>query len=229
MNSNIPEHIAIILDGNRRWAKSHNLPPMTGHKKGFEHTLDIIYHAQKLGIKILTLYAFSTENWQRPKKEVDFLMKLFSSAFDKHGDIFNKKNIRLVHLGDKTRLQKSLIEKIEHGVDLTKNNDSMTVQLAINYGGRDEIRRMIKRLIQNKIEAENITDELISDNLDSAGISDPDLIIRTSGEKRISDFLLWQSAYAELYFCDKMWPDFKEEDLDVAIAEFQNRQRRFGK
>lgn len=224
----IPQHIAIIPDGNRRWAREKGLPSLAGHKKGFERTLDIILHAKDTEVKVLTFYAFSTENWNRTKDEVDYLMKMFGIFFDKYTEKFHKLGIRLRHLGNFENINEESIAKIMQGVELTKANKGLTVQLALNYGGRDELKRAIKKIVEEKVPAEEITEKIISDHMDTSGVSDPDLIIRTSGEHRLSGFLLWQSEYSEFLFSDKLWPDFTKKDFDKAILEFQNRQRRFG-
>ena len=225
----IPNHIAIIPDGNRRWAKSKGLPTLVGHKKGFDKTVDIVIHAQKIGVKVITFYAFSTENWDRAKEEVDYLMDLFTQFFNKYMKKFHKLGIKLRHLGNMDRLPVTSAERLKAGVELTKDNDGLIVQLALNYGGRDEIKRAIQKIVaQGKSETE-ISEELIGQSLDTAGVPDPDLIIRTSGETRLSGFLLWQSAYSELHFVEKYWPEFTIKDFDDVIADFNNRQRRFGK
>lgn len=226
---NIPSHIAIIPDGNRRWAKEKGFPTMIGHKNGFDKTVDIVVHAQKIGVKVITFYAFSTENWNRAKEEVDYLMDLFMKFFDTYMDKFHKLGIKLRHLGNINRLPESSAQKLKDGMKLTENNKGLVVQLALNYGGRDEITRAVKKIISQNIPEDKISEETISQNLDTANIADPDLIIRTSGETRLSGFLLWQSAYSELHFIDKYWPDFSTSDLDEVIDDYNNRQRRFGK
>ena len=225
----IPLHIAIIPDGNRRWAKSQGLPSLAGHKKGFDRTIGIIEHALELGVKVLTFYAFSTENWNRSKKEVDYLMELFNQFFERYIDKFDKMGCRFRHLGSYDHLSETSMETLKKAENITAHNSKMILQLALNYGGRDEICRTVKKLIENKTKGDEITGKLIADNLDTAGVPDPDLIIRTSGEQRVSGFLLWQAAYSELIFCDKFWPDFTNRELDRAIEEYQARQRRFGK
>jgi len=226
---NIPTHIGIILDGNRRWAKEKGLSTFSGHKKGVDNVREILKHAQKLGVKYLTFYCFSTENWDRAEKEIGYLMNLFITFIEKNLDEMMKEKVVLKHLGDPTRLPKRLQNVLIDACEKTKDNTGTVVSLAINYGGRDEIKRMIKKLIQEKIKPEDISDELINSHLDTGSIPYPDLLIRTSGEQRISGFLLWQAAYAELYFPKTYWPDFHEHDLDLAIEEFNRRQRRFGK
>lgn len=225
----IPNHIGIIVDGNRRWAKEKNYPSFIGHQKGAERIDEIIKYAQELGIMIISIYAFSTENWKRDEKEVMNLMNLFNTYAKSKKEEVNNLGIQVRILGDfqglPVFLQDSLIELIE----CSKNNEKMIVNLAINYGGRDELVRTFRKLLQiNKSNLE-ITEELINLNLDTAGLPDPDLIIRTSGEQRLSNFLPWQATYAELYFPKVHWPDFNKEQLDIALDEFQNRQRRMGK
>lgn len=225
----IPQHIAIVPDGNRRWAKSKGLPTLLGHKKGFDRTFEIITHAQELGVKVVTFYAFSTENWNRAKKEVDYLMNLFVMFFDKKMADLNHLGIKIRHLGDLDRLSTDCADRIRSGIELTKNNAGLVVQLAINYGGHDELRRAVQKIVAKKYKPENIDENLIRANLDTAGIADPDLMIRTSGEERLSNFLLWQSAYSELYFPTMTWPDFTKTELDRAIEEYNTRNRRHGK
>lgn len=225
----IPQHIAIILDGNRRWAKTKGFPVFLGHKKGMENAKKIVLYAQKVGVKIVTMYGFSTENWSRSEKEVDYLMKLFENFIDKYIDEYKKKGVQFRHIGSMKELPSSLQKKIKNAIEATKNNQGIIINLALNYGGRDEIKRTVQKLIEKKVKAEDITLDLIGENLDTAGLPDPDLIIRTSGEQRTSGFLLWQGAYSELYFPKVNWPDFDEKEFDKAIIEFNKRQRRFGK
>lgn len=225
----VPNHIGIIIDGNRRWAKEKHLPTFMGHRKGISGVKKILYYAQKLNVKMLTAYGFSTENWKRDSKEVNHLMNLFEEFVDKNINDMHKKGIRLRHLGSPSRLPETLQNKIREAVELTKNNTKMIFQLAINYGGRDELVRAVKKIINDKIKPEDISEHTISESLDTCDLPDPDLIIRTSGEHRLSGFLTWQTAYSELYFPNCMWPDFDESELDKALAEFSRRQRRFGK
>jgi len=229
ISNTLPYHIAIIPDGNRRWAKNKKLPSILGHKKGFDRAMEIIDVCYDLGVKVITLYGFSTENWNRAKDEVDYLAKLFVNFFDKNIEKFRKRGIKLIHLGEISRFSPDFQQRIKNGVAQTKNNSKMTVQLALNYGGRDEIRRAIQSIVEKGIKPEEISEETIRNALDSKDTPDPDLIIRTSGEERLSGFLLWQSAYAELYFRDINWPDFTKTELKKAIDEFAHRQRRFGK
>jgi undecaprenyl diphosphate synthase len=225
----IPDHIAIILDGNRRWAKAKGLPTFFGHKKGMENAKKIVLHAQNRGVKVITMYGFSTENWSRSEKEVGYLMKLFEKYIDKNIADYKKRGIRFRHIGSLKELPASLQEKIKHAIELTKDCTGIIANMALNYGGRDEIKRAIQKIIKSGVKASEIDFETISHNLDTAGLPDPDLVIRTSGEQRTSGFLLWQGAYSELYFPKVEWPDFDTDQFDKAIAEFNKRQRRFGK
>lgn len=225
----IPNHISITIDGNRRWAKNRGLTTLAGHTKGIINVKKICLHAQKLGIKIITLYAFSTENWKRSEKEVKNLMMLFEKFLDKNTRDLHKREIQIRHIGDLQKLPISLQKKIQNAINITRDNKQMIIQIALNYGGRDEIKRAIQKIIRKKIKEKEITEDLISKNLDTSGLLDPDLMIRTSGEQRLSGFLLWQSSYAELYFPKVCWPDFNEKELDKAILEYNKRQRRHGK
>jgi undecaprenyl diphosphate synthase len=227
---NIPRHIAIIMDGNRRWAKSKGLPTLEGHRRGYNKVKEVGNWCKKKGIKVLTLWAFSTENWNRSKEEVDYLMRLFKHALSKKEvSGFNKNGIRLQIIGQKERLSKELQQLVKEAEEKTKNNKEGILNLAISYGGRPDILQAIQKIIEKKIPAEKISEEIVDRNLLTAGLPDPDLMIRTSGELRTSGFLIWQSAYSELYFSEKYWPDFAEKDLDRALEDYANRQRRFGK
>ena len=228
ITKNVPRHVGIIIDGNRRWARRRGLPTLVGHTKGIMIVKKIVLYAQKLGIKILTVYAFSTENWKRSETEVNYLMKLFEKFIDKNIQEFHQKGTQLRYLGQLQGLPFSLQKKIKQAINLTKNNKSMIFNVALNYGGRDEIKRAIQKIIKKGYRAEEITEDLISQNLDTKGLPDPDLIIRTSGEQRLSGFLLWQASYSELYFSKVYWPDFNEKELDRAILDYSQRQRRFG-
>jgi len=225
----IPSHVAIILDGNRRWAKERGLPTFFGHRKGMDNAKKIVLYAQKVGVKVITMYAFSTENWSRSEKEVNYLMKLFENYIDKYIGDYHKRGIKFRHIGSLKELPASLQKKIKNAIELTKNNKGIIANLALNYGGRDEIKRTMQKLMNQGIKAEEVTLDLISENLDTAGLPDPDFIIRTSGEQRTSGFLTWQGAYSELYFPKVSWPAFDTKEFDKAIAEFNKRQRRFGK
>lgn len=217
-------HLAIIIDGNRRWAKNKGLPSFNGHKKGFEKVIEMGEYCLDKGIKTLSFYCFSTENWKRAKREVTYLMKLLELGLsDKNLERFNKKEIRLRIVGQKEKLPKSLQKRIKIVEESTKDNQKGTLNLLISYGGRNEIVEAVKKIVKNK---QSITEKNITENL---SVSEPDLIIRTSGEQRLSNFLTWQSAYSELYFCKKHWPDFNKTDLNKALEDYNSRQRRFGK
>lgn len=225
MNEKFPTHIAFILDGNRRWAKEHGLPSLIGHERGFNRAKEIIKYSYDKGIKVVTMYCFSKENWSRTKKEVSYLMKLFYQIIASFIDELDEMNIRVVHLGDKSELPKRLADIIEVAEDKTKDNSRMIVQLAMNYSGWDELKRAMNTIVEEKLP---VTVENIANCLDTKGQPDPDIIVRTSGEQRLSGFLLWQAAYAELYFTKVYWPDFTTEEFDKVIAEYQKRNRRFG-
>jgi len=231
--NNIPNHIAIIMDGNGRWAKEQNLPRSMGHRAGVETIRRILKEATKLGVKNLTLYAFSTENWARPKDEVGTLMKLLVTYLKKELKECHKNGVRMNVFGDTSKLPKECQDALKEALETTRNNTKINLNFALNYGGRNEIVRAIKLISldvkDNKIKEEDINDELVEKYLYTKGIPDPDLIIRPSGEQRLSNFLLWQCAYSEFWYSDINWPDFKEKDLRKAIADYQNRDRRFGK
>ncbi len=233
MKNNIPQHIAIIMDGNGRWAKKRNLPRVAGHKAGVETLRDVIERGGDLGVKHMTFYAFSTENWKRPEDEVKGLMNLLVAYLKSETKKLHENNIKINVIGDTSRLPKLAQNELKKSIDLTANNTSMTVHIALNYGARDEIVRAVKRIstdVKNgQLDVENIDDALISNNLYTAGTPDPDLMIRTSGEVRLSNFLLWQFAYTEFVFTDMYWPDFNGDALENAIEEYRNRHRRFGK
>ena len=229
MKQILPKHIGIMIDGNRRWAKGKKLPAFLGHKKGIERVVEIIDYAASKGIKVLTLYGFSTENWNRPKKEVDYLMNLFTEFARKYAHDFKKKGIQFCHIGGLEELPKSLQKEIKEAQRLTKDNKKMVLNIALNYGGRNEIVRAIRKIIQKKISPEKINEKVVMNYLDTKGLPDVDFIIRTSGEMRLSNFLPFQGTYAELYFPKICWPDFTKKQFDLAIKEFQKRRRRFGK
>ena len=228
----IPKHVAIILDGNGRWAKAKGLPRNAEHVQGAKVVEDMCEITYNMGIQYFTVYAFSTENWSRPKDEVDALMKLLRNYMVNAKKRANKNNMCVRVIGDKTGLDKDLQESILDLEESTKDNTGLHFQIAINYGGRDEITRAVRRLsadvAEGKLEADSITDETINSYLDTAGLPDPDLLIRTCGEQRISNFLLWQLAYTEFYFCDKAWPDFNKKELELAIESYNTRNRKFG-
>ena len=223
------KHIAIIMDGNRRWAKKHLLPSMMGHKKGVDALKKVTRACDDFGIKYLTLYAFSTENWNRKKEEVDFLMDLLATTLKSELDELNQNNVKMNFIGNLEELNENLQDILKFSKEKTKNNTGVVLTVAINYGARDEIINAVKKIIKDNKKEEDITPELISNYLYTKDIPDPDLLIRTSGEKRISNYLLWQVAYAEIYVTDIFWPEFGEKPLIDAILEFQSRNRRFGK
>lgn len=225
----VPQHIGIIMDGNRRWAKKKGLPGIKGHEAGgpvVERTLE---WCRKKGIKVLTLYAFSTENKGRSHQEVISLFKLMRKFLKKNIKDLNQKGIRLMISGKIEELPKVFKDDLKKAIKLTKDNTKGVLNIALRYGGRMEIVEAVKKIIKKGLKASQITEQVISDNLYTAGLPDPDLIIRTSGELRLSNFLTWQASYAELYFCPKLWPDFSPQDLEKALQSFQGRQRRFGK
>ena len=228
----MPKHIAIIMDGNRRWAKERGIDTKLGHKAGAETLEKIASYANKIGLKYLTVYALSTENWKRTKEEVGALMILLKTYLDKFLNKESLRNIKIRVLGDIENIDKSLKESIEKIVEKSKNNTGLTLNIAFNYGGRAEIVRAVKniseKVSQKELSIENINEELVANNLYTNGEPDPDLLIRPGGELRISNFLLWQLAYTEFLFIDKYWPDFSEQDLLEAIKKFENRNRKFG-
>ena len=228
----MPKHIAIIMDGNRRWAKAKGIDTKLGHKAGAETLEKIANFANQIGLKYLTVYAFSTENWKRTKEEVGALMLLLNAYLDKFLNKESLRNIKIRILGDIENLDKSLKESIEKIVEKSKNNTGLTLNIAFNYGGRAEIVRAVKKISEkvskNEIELNDINEELVSNNLYTNGEPNPDLLIRPGGELRISNFLLWQLAYTEFLFIDKYWPDFSEQDLLEAIKKFESRNRKFG-
>lgn len=224
----IPDHIAIVLDGNGRWAKQQNRPRTFGHKEGAENVVRIAKSAKKFGVKTLTLYAFSTENWKRPASEVGFLMDLLIKFVNSKLKELIDEDCKLNFLGDLSKLPKKTYDTCLSAIEKTKDNKSLTVNIALNYGGRDEIVHSFKQIIEKGYGRDEITEELISDNLYTAGQSDPDLLIRPGGEIRLSNFLIYQLAYTELYFTDVLWPDFTEDDLREAILAFTKRDRRYG-
>lgn len=229
----LPQHIAIIMDGNGRWAKAHGKHRVFGHKNGVKSVREATEACAEIGVKHLTLYAFSTENWNRPITEVSALMELLVLTIGSEIKTLQKNNIRLNAIGNLSALPERCKKELSNAIEKTKNNDRMTLTLALSYGSREEIAEMVKKVAEQvksgAIEVSDINESLISNNLYTAGIPDPELVIRTSGEHRISNFLLWQIAYAEFYFLDKFWPDFSREDLYQSIYDFQNRERRFGK
>ena len=230
--NNIPVHVAIIMDGNGRWAQARGLPRIYGHQEGKRNVKRIVRHAANLGIKYLSLFAFSTENWKRPKEEVNGLMEILRLGLQEERPEFIREGINVVFLGDRSKLPREVLEEMELTESLTASNDRLYLAFAINYSGRDDILRAVKRISQKvargEIDISEIDDRLISQELDTRNFPDPDLIIRTSGELRISNFFLWQSAYSEFYFTPVLWPDFDEKEFDLAIEAYQSRKRRFG-
>lgn len=228
----IPNHIAIIMDGNGRWAKEHGQPRVFGHSKGVVSVRDVVEGAGEIGLKHLTLYAFSTENWKRPKYEVSALMQLLVNTISKETDSLNKNNVRLSAIGDLKSLPESCYKELEKAIEKTSTNTGLNLILALSYSSKWEITQAIKQIandvLNNKLNVDEINEDNINNYLTTKNIPEPELLIRTSGEHRISNFLLWQIAYAELYFSDKLWPDYRKEDLFEAIINYQKRERRFG-
>ena len=229
---NMPKHIAIIMDGNRRWAREKGLAPKQGHREGAKTLEKIVRYANKIGLEYITVYAFSTENWKRSEDEVGALMILLQKYLDDYSKRADTENIKVKVLGDITRLSEGMQKSIKKCMERTKNNTGVVFNIALNYGSRNEIVSAVKNIayeVKNgNINVEEITEDTISNSLYTAGEPDPDLLIRTSGELRLSNFLLWQLAYTEFLFVDKHWPDFSEEDIDMAIEVFQKRNRKFG-
>jgi undecaprenyl diphosphate synthase len=227
--SKIPTHIAIIMDGNGRWAAKRGLPRLAGHRAGTENLRRVIRASVEFGIQYLTIYAFSTENWGRPKDEVDGLMHIVEDMIDKELGELNKEGVCLRHIGRLEYLSLTLQDKVLQAVELTKNNTRLVLNIAFNYGGRDEIVCAIRAMLHAGVKPEDVTEELISQYLFTAGTPDPDMIIRTSGEMRISNFLIWQGAYSEWYVSKSLWPDFDKEELRKALLDYSKRDRRFGR
>lgn len=228
----LPKHIGIIMDGNRRWAKSKGKPISYGHKEGAKTLEKIVRYANQIGLEYITVYAFSTENWKRAEEEVNALMLLLQNYLDDYAKRADTENIRVKILGDISALSNGMQKSIQKCMERTKDNTGVTFNIALNYGGRDELLKATKKIANlvknNEIQIEDITEQVIEDNLSTKGQPDLDLIIRTSGEKRLSGFLTWQSTYSEILFIDKNWPDFEEKDLEEAIIEYQKRTRNFG-
>lgn len=225
----LPQHIAIIMDGNGRWALARGLPRLAGHRAGTENLRRVITACVEFGIKYLTIYAFSTENWGRPAEEVQGLMRILEDVIDRELAELHKEGVQLRHIGHLDQLKPRLRQKVLDAIELTKDNSRLVLNVAFNYGGRDEIVCAIRNIIRDGVKPEQVTDELVSQYLFTAGVPDPDLIIRTSGELRGSNFLIWQGAYAEWYFTPTFWPDFDKEELYRAIVEYSKRERRFGR
>lgn len=228
----IPAHIAIIMDGNGRWAKQRKLPRTMGHRAGMKNIKMMVEESSNLGVKYLTLYAFSTENWKRTKEEVGALMDLVVEFINKEFEELHRNNVKLNSIGDISKLPEKSKTAVEDAMYKTRNNTGLTLNIALNYGGRDEIvkgvKEIAKEVLEGKLQIDNIDDKIISDHLYTSGMPDPDIIIRPSGELRLSNYLLWQSAYSEFWFSNINWPDFTKEDLRRAISDFQKRDRRFG-
>lgn len=224
----VPTHIAIIMDGNGRWARSRGLPRLAGHRAGTENLRRVIEACLEFGVKYLTIYAFSTENWDRPEDEVSGLMRIFEAVFDRELAELHRQGAQLRHIGRMEGINRSMQDKIRAGIELTKENKRLILNVAFNYGGRDEIVYAIQSMLTDGVSPEEVTPELVDEYLFTTGTPDPDLVIRTSGEKRTSNFLIWQSAYAEWVFPETFWPDFGREELLKAIQEFSQRERRFG-
>lgn len=232
LSGTIPAHIAVILDGNRRWAKQRNLPTRVGHKEGALRVTDLVRNCADLGIKYLSIYAFSTENWRREKKEVDYLMNLLVEFVVKELDYLNKNDVKITMMGNMEDLPEKTRQEVKRSVELTKNNNTLHLNIALSYGSRFEIINAVKNIVKdyenNEINIDEINEENFKNYLFTHDMPDPDLLIRTSGEMRVSNFLLYQLAYTEFYFTDVMWPDFNKEELMKAILNYQARKRRFG-
>lgn len=232
ITTNIPQHVAIIMDGNGRWAEKQGSPRITGHKAGVETVRAVIQTCAEKGIKVLTLFAFSSENWRRPKKEVSLLMALFLAALQREVKKLHKNGVQLRIVGDVSAFDNKIQKQIKQSEELTKDNNILVLNIAANYGGQWDITEAVKSLAKQieagDLKAEDITSDLIKQNLSMSDLPEPDLFIRTGGEQRISNFLIWQLAYSELYFTDTLWPDFNRQAFEVALASFAGRQRRFG-
>ena len=224
----VPKHIAIIMDGNGRWAKKRGLPRQAGHRQGAENLRRIVNACVEFGVKILTIYAFSTENWGRPESEIKGLMRIFARVLDQEIDDLNAQGVCLHHLGDLSGIEPKLQDKVRRAIEQTKDNDTLILNVAFNYGGRAEILHATKMMLADGVSPDDLDEGLFSSYLFTAGLPDPDIVIRTSGELRISNFLIWQAAYAEYYPTPALWPDFGREELYEAIVAFNQRERRFG-
>ena len=224
-----PNHVAFIMDGNGRWAGKKGLPRISGHQVGVDNIPRILTHLEKRGVKFVTLFAFSTENWNRPDGEVNSLIDIFQEALDTQTPILHKNNVRIIHIGETSKLSDGIIKSIRSSENLTVDNNGITLNVAFDYGGRSEILNAVKTIIADGTSPYNITEKSFSNYLYTSESPDPDLIIRTGGELRLSNFLLWQSAYSEYYHTKVMWPDFQEKHIDKALSSFNRRQRRFGK
>ncbi|MFV9507010.1 MAG: isoprenyl transferase [Oscillochloridaceae bacterium umkhey_bin13] len=224
----IPQHVAVIMDGNGRWAQKRGLPRLAGHRAGTENIRAIVSEADQIGVRYLTMYAFSTENWNRPSLEVQGLMQILGDFIDRETKNLHAQNVRLRHLGRLTGLNPTLAQKVEYAINLTRENTGLTLAIAFNYGGRTDIIDAIRQILADGIAPDQIDEPLINRYLSTAGMPDPDIIIRTSGERRLSNFLIWQAAYSEYWFTPVFWPDFRPEHLHQAIHEYGKRERRFG-
>ncbi|MEZ4669382.1 MAG: isoprenyl transferase [Anaerolineae bacterium] len=225
----VPKHIAIIMDGNGRWAKARGLPRTQGHRQGTENLRRIIRACVEFGVEILTIYAFSTENWRRPPLEVRLLMTILETVIDRELKELYENGVQIRHIGQLDQIAPALQKKIKYACDYTKGNNRLILNVAFNYGGRDEIVHAVRQIIESGIPAEQVTEDVLNQYMFTGGLPDPDLVVRTSGELRLSNFLIWQAAYAEYYFTPVYWPDFDKEELRKAIEEYANRTRRFGK
>ena len=228
----VPQHIAIIMDGNGRWAKQQHQPRFMGHRAGVKAVEEIVKHCIELDVKVLSLFAFSSENWRRPSKEVSLLMELFSLALKQQVKRLHKNNIRLQIIGELSQFSPSLQKQIQQSQQLTENNTGLTLNIAANYGGRwdvvQSVRKIADKVKKGELDVGEISEQMISDSLTTADLTEPDLFIRTGGEQRVSNFLLWQMAYTEFFFTDTLWPDFNAASLDQAVTSFTQRERRFG-
>jgi undecaprenyl diphosphate synthase len=222
-------HVAIIMDGNGRWATQRGLPRLEGHRAGLESTRRVITHLGKKGLRYVTLYTFSTENWQRPAEEIEGLFRLLKSVIRREAAELHKNNVRILHLGRSANLQADMLDEIRQAVKLTAGNTGLTLSLAFNYGGRQELVDAVRRVVADEVPVDEINEDTIAGRLYSAGMPDVDLVIRSAGEMRLSNFLLWQTAYAEYYSSNVMWPDFTAQEVDRALAAFSERKRRFGR
>lgn len=227
--TNRPRHVAIIMDGNGRWAKQRGMPRSAGHRQGTENLRTIIRAAVEFGVEILTIYAFSTENWNRPMREVQLLLRILEMVIDRELTELHGEGVQIRHIGELEGIPPRLQQKVTQACARTKNNTRLILNVAFNYGGRDEIVHAVQQIVDDGIPATDITEELISKYLYTGGLPDPDLIIRTSGEFRVSNFLIWQGSYAEYYYTDVLWPDFGREEFYAALQDYSGRQRRFGK
>jgi len=226
--SPLPNHVAIIMDGNGRWAKQRGLPRLAGHEAGTSNVRRVVDRFNNYEVKYLTLYAFSTENWRRPDEEVNGLLHIFARMIDRETKALHEKGVRLFHLGKADSLSEELQTKVNKAIELTKNNTGITLSIAFDYGGRAEILDAVRRIVRDGIRPEDITESLFSSYLYTPNVPEPDLIIRTAGEMRLSNFLIWQSAYSEYYSTPTLWPDFKDEEVDKALIAYSRRERRFG-